>query len=56
MWADRVVGSALADQVLASGWATGDELAGIAAGWRRWAADPDAVFVVPHTEILCRAG
>ena len=32
-----------------------DELREIAAGWRRWAAHPDAWYAVLHGEILCRA-
>ena len=53
MWADRIVGSALADQLVREGRATPDELAEIAHAWRAWAADPDAWFSVHHGEILC---
>jgi ubiquinone/menaquinone biosynthesis C-methylase UbiE len=52
LWADRVVGSALATQALERGLATEAELEGIAAGWRRWAEDPDAWFSVLHGELL----
>src|SRR5690349_2976509 len=38
MWADRILESALARQLLAEGWATRAELEEISAGWRRWAA------------------
>jgi hypothetical protein len=31
-----------------------EELASIAAAWLRWEEAPDAVFVVPHVEILAR--
>jgi SAM-dependent methyltransferase len=53
MWADRIVGSALADQLLRECRATRDELAAIAHAWRRWAADPDGWFSVHHGEVLC---
>ncbi len=52
MWADRIIDSALAHQLTASGLASPDDLAEIAAAWRVWAADPDAWFSVLHAEIL----
>ncbi len=54
LWADRVTGTALADQAVAAGLATRDELAAMAAAFRRWAADDTAVFHVPSVEILAR--
>ena len=42
MWADRIVGSALAEQLVREGRATPDELGRISDAWRRWAADPTA--------------
>jgi SAM-dependent methyltransferase len=54
MWADRILGSALADQLLREGRATRPELEQISAAWRAWAADPDAWFSVHHGEIVCR--
>ena len=36
------------------GLSSADELEAIAAAFRRWAEAPDAVFVVPHVEILAR--
>jgi len=54
LWADRVSRSAFAEQSLAYGLSDHDELASIAAAWRRWSEAPDAVFVVPHVEILAR--
>jgi SAM-dependent methyltransferase len=54
LWADRVAQSRFAVQTRACGLSNDDELATIAAAWRRWAAAPDAVFVVPHVEILAR--
>ena len=54
MWADRILGSALADQLLREGRSTPEELERISAAWRSWSADPDAWFSVHHGEILCR--
>lgn len=53
-WAERVVASSLADQALDQGLATRPELDAIAAGWRAWAQDADAVFTVVHGEIIAR--
>lgn len=55
LWADRVVGSDLADSAIAKGYATPADLERIADGWRRWAADPDGWFAVLHGEVLARA-
>jgi ubiquinone/menaquinone biosynthesis C-methylase UbiE len=55
LWADRVVDSALARQAVDAGHATPGELAAIAAGWRRWAEQPDGWFSVLHGEVLARA-
>ncbi|MBO0682453.1 MAG: methyltransferase domain-containing protein [Candidatus Dormibacteraeota bacterium] len=54
LWADRVTASSLAEQAVDYGIATPAELAGIAAGLREWARQPDAVFVAMHGEILAR--
>ena len=54
MWADRILGSALADQLLREGRSTPEELERISAAWRSWSADPDAWFSVHHGEVLCR--
>lgn len=54
LWADRVRFSRLGEQAVAYGLSTTSELESIAAGWLRWASAPDAVFVVPHVEILAR--
>ncbi len=54
LWADRVTTSAFADQAVEYGLSDGAELAELAAGFRAWAADPDAVFIVPHVEVLAR--
>jgi ubiquinone/menaquinone biosynthesis C-methylase UbiE len=52
MWADRCVLSSLADQAVAYGLSTREELDAMAAAFRSWAAKPDALFMVPHGEIL----
>lgn len=54
MWADRIVGSDIAAQLVRSGQASAGELQRIAAAWRDWAADPDGWFSVLHGEILIR--
>jgi SAM-dependent methyltransferase len=53
MWADRITGSALAEQLLREGRATSDDLTQIAGAWRTWAADPDGWFSVHHGELVC---
>ncbi|MDR8410184.1 class I SAM-dependent methyltransferase [Nonomuraea sp. 3-1Str] len=55
MWAERVLSSALADQALATGAATRDDLRRMSDGWREWAAAEDGWLSVLHGEILCRA-
>jgi SAM-dependent methyltransferase len=54
LWAERVVRSGLGQQALAYGLADADELAAMAAAWRRWARSPDAFFAVLHVEVLAR--
>jgi hypothetical protein len=46
--------SSFGHQAIRYGIATAAELASIADGWRAWAGDPDAVFVVLHGEIIAR--
>ncbi|OBG74348.1 methyltransferase type 11 [Mycobacterium sp. E2462] len=55
MWADRIVNSTIAHDLVRLDVATTAELADIAAAWRAWAADPDGMIAIPHGEILCRA-
>lgn len=55
LWADRCVDSSFAHQAVDYGIATVDELSSLATAWREWAKDDDAIFVVPHGEILARA-
>ena len=54
LWADRIVSSAFADQVLGYGLSDTDELAGLADAFRRWSTEPDATFIVVHGELLAR--
>ncbi|MET0146488.1 MAG: methyltransferase domain-containing protein [Ilumatobacteraceae bacterium] len=54
LWADRVEQSSFGAQAIESGLADATELADLARGWRTWAASPDAIFVVPHVEVLAR--
>jgi len=52
MWAERITGSAITEQLLQSRLATRDELQAIAQAWRDWAAEPDGWFSLLHGEIL----
>jgi SAM-dependent methyltransferase len=52
MWADRVTGSALAEQLVREGWANRQELGELADAWRAWAADPDGWISIPHGELV----
>jgi SAM-dependent methyltransferase len=54
VWADRCVDSSFAQQAVDYGISTSDELATLARAFREWAKDDDAIFVVPHGEILVR--
>jgi hypothetical protein len=54
LWADRMTGSAIAQQAQQEGRATADELASIADAWREWAQADDGWFAVIHGEIICR--
>ncbi len=55
LWADRFTRSAMAEQLLAHGIATSDDLSSFAAAWLRWAASPDGWFVALHGEVLATA-
>jgi SAM-dependent methyltransferase len=52
MWAARITGSAIADQLVNNGMATRADLQAISAAWEQWAADPDGWISVLHGEIL----
>ena len=55
VWAERTVGSSLADQAVDYGVATRAELEEVAGGFRDWAERPDGTFVLVHGEIIARA-
>lgn len=55
MWADRILESALARQLVDSGMATPADLRAISDAWKRWADDGDGWYLVPHGEIIARA-
>ena len=55
MWADRILHSGVARELLHLGLATTTQLEEISAAWRAWAAAPDGWLAIPHGEILCRA-
>jgi ubiquinone/menaquinone biosynthesis C-methylase UbiE len=54
LWADRTTSSSFGEQALAYGVSDRDELEAIAAAFRRWADEPDGVFVVVNVEVLAR--
>ena len=56
MWADRILDSAIARQLLDAGEATPEDLQRVSDGWREWAASDDGWLSVLHGEILCRVG
>ena len=56
MWADRITGSALAEQLVAEGRASREELRELAVAWTAWAADPDGWISIPHGELVVRVG
>jgi ubiquinone/menaquinone biosynthesis C-methylase UbiE len=53
-WAGRATASSFADQALAYGLATREELAAIAAAWLRWGAAGDGWLGMLHGELLIR--
>jgi hypothetical protein len=55
LWADRSsASSAFGQQAVEYGCATDADLEDFGAGFREWAAHDDAVFFVPHGEVVCR--
>lgn len=54
MWAERILQSDLARQLVASGTATDEDLRRVSTAWQSWAAAPDGWFALLHGEILCR--
>ena len=55
MWEDRILTSALAEQLLAEGRATRAELEEISTAWRAWTDDPDGWIALLHGEIIATA-
>jgi SAM-dependent methyltransferase len=55
MWADRILHSDVARQLVHLGLATTERLEEVSAAWRIWAAAPDGWLSIPHGEIVCRA-
>lgn len=53
-WAERALHSSYAEQALDGGFAQQQDLEDIAAGWRTWAGDPAAVFIMPSMELIAR--
>lgn len=54
LWAERVTASHFAETARSAGLASEEDLERIAAAWRRWGAAPDACFILPSGEVLCR--
>ena len=54
LWADRVVYSEYARQSIEYGITSTRELDEMAAAFRRWAGDPDGIFILVHGEVLAR--
>jgi SAM-dependent methyltransferase len=55
MWAERILRSDLARQLVTAGMASEEDLLRVSRGWREWAAADDGWFTILHGEILCRA-
>ena len=54
MWADRILNSGIARQLVDSGLATPADLQEISDAWREWAASPDGWLSIPHGELIIR--
>jgi ubiquinone/menaquinone biosynthesis C-methylase UbiE len=54
LWADRIRYSRMAEQAVEYGLSDAAELEALAGAFQRWAESDDAVFVIPHVEILAR--
>jgi hypothetical protein len=55
MWADRILHSTIARDIVRLGLATATQLDEISAAWHAWAAAQDGWISIPHGEIICRA-
>ncbi|MGW7463401.1 methyltransferase domain-containing protein [Streptomyces xantholiticus] len=54
LWADRTTASVYAQLAVEGGHASREQLEAISDAWRAWGEQPDAWFLVPHGELLCR--
>ena len=54
MWADRILESKIAQQLLSQGIASQDDLERVSMAWRDWASTKDGWMSIVHGEILCR--
>lgn len=54
VWAGRCVSSSFAEQAVAYGIASAEEMEEMATAWREWAREEGAVFVVPHGEVVAK--
>lgn len=54
LWSQRIRSSAIAHQAVENSRATTEDLQEISAGWTEWANSPEAWFLIPHGEVLCR--
>ena len=54
LWADRIRYSRFAEQAVEYGLSDAEQLDAMAGAFDRWAESRDAVFVIPHMEILAR--
>jgi SAM-dependent methyltransferase len=55
IWADRILRSSYRTHALDRGLASEEDLEAMAADFRLWAAEDDAIFVVPHVEVIAVA-
>ena len=54
MWAERILHSSIATQIVEGGFGTAEDLTRISQGWTRWASHPDAYFATLLGQIICR--
>ena len=54
MWADRIMNSSIAGQLIESGRATSNDLREISDAWKEWAASKDGWLSIPHGELIYR--
>ncbi|MHA7158383.1 hypothetical protein ACX8Z7_10080 [Glutamicibacter endophyticus] len=54
LWKDRILESAMAQQIIDAKLATIKQLRRISHGWEKWACADDGWFTLVHGEILCR--